>query len=88
MIVDLKAKGALVLPKEVLKALKIANGDKLELKVVDGVITLTPVILCPKATVKELNNQIEKMKKAAAKGQPESFDGIDAVMEKIQEKKK
>ena len=88
MIIDLKAKGALTLPKEVLKALKIANGDKLDLQIVDGVITLTPVIICPKSAVKELNNQIDLVKKAAAKGQVESFDGVDAAMEKIQEKKK
>ena len=87
MIVEMRAKGMLALPKDVLKELKLSNGDSLELKVVDGVIQLTPVIVCPKSTVKELNDKLSQLKKAVGKDKPESFEQIDEVMVKIQEKK-
>lgn len=87
MIVDLKAKGVLALPKEVLKELKLSNGDSLELRIVDGVIQLTPVIVCPKTTVKELNDKLTKLKKSVGKENAETFEAVDAVMVKMQEKK-
>ena len=87
MIVELRAKGMLALPKDVLKELKLSNGDSLELKVVDGVIQLTPVIVCPKTTVKELNDKLSQLKKTVGKEKSESFEAVDAVMVKLQEKK-
>ena len=87
MIVEVRAKGMLALPKDVLKELKLSNGDSLELKVVDGVIQLTPVIVCPKTTVKELNDKLSQLKKTVGKEKSESFEAVDAVMVKLQEKK-
>ena len=87
MIVELKPKGTLVLPKELVKELRLSTGEKMKIEVVDGVIRVTPVYVVPKKVVKELQKQVNNLKKEAAdQGVNENFEGLDAVIEKIEEK--
>ena len=87
MIVELKPKGTLVLPKELVKELRLSTGEKMKIEVVDGVIHITPVVILPKKVVKQLQKEVNQLKKEAAEqGVQESFEGIDAVLEKIEEK--
>ena len=84
MIIELRPKAALTLPKEVAKQLKLATGDKFELEVVDGVIKLTPVVIIEKKVVKELRTNVNKLKKAEA-GSPE-LNSLEETVTKIEEK--
>ena len=81
MIIDVKAKGQIALPKEVVKSLKIAKGDRLELVVENGIITLVPVVVTPKVVVKELKDAVTKAKKNVGNG--EAFVKVDEVIEKL-----
>jgi len=87
MIIEVRPKGALSLPKDVVKDLKLSTGDKLELVVVDGVIQLTPVYVVPKKDVKALRKEVSQLKKSAGSNvSSESFVGLDAAVDKLEEK--
>ncbi len=83
MIIDLRPKATIALPKDVAKALKLSTGDKFELEVVDGVIKLTPVYVVERKYVKELRQNVNKLKKANPS--PEA-EGIEKVIDIIEEK--
>lgn len=48
MIVDLKQKSQVTIPKELVKKLNLKVGDKLEVEEYDGKLIVTPVIIVPK----------------------------------------
>jgi AbrB family looped-hinge helix DNA binding protein len=48
MIIELRRKSQITLPKEIVKELNLLEGDKFEVNVVNGVITLEPVAIYPK----------------------------------------
>jgi len=48
MLVDLKQKSQVTIPKEFVKMLKLAVGDKLDVEVKDGKLVITPVVVVPK----------------------------------------
>lgn len=86
MIVEIRPKGTMAFPKEVIKELKLATGDKVELKIVDGVIQLTPVYVVPKKTVKALRKEVSQLKKNAGNNvSSETFLGLDAAVDKLEE---
>ena len=48
MIVDLKQKSQVTIPKDLIKKLDLKVGDKLEVVEVDGKLVITPVVILPK----------------------------------------
>ncbi len=48
MLVDFKQKSQITIPKELVKKLNLKVGDKFDVKVKDGKLVLTPVILVPR----------------------------------------
>ena len=84
MIIELRPKATLVLPKEVAKQLKLATGDKFDLTIVDGAIVLTPVVIVEKKVVKELRTNVNKLKKTESSS-PE-LESLDETVTKIEEK--
>ena len=79
MTVELKPKGALVLPPQIVKKLKLAKGDLFDVVEVDGVITLTPIVVTPKKAYLEMEKELaalrlEKEKAEAAKAAEEAAE--------------
>jgi len=81
MIVELRQKSQVTIPADILKALNLKTGDKLEFTVQDGKIILQPVVTVPKdqawfwtkdwqAAEKEVDEQIKN-------GKVKSFDNVD-----------
>ena len=81
MIVELRQKSQVTIPADILKALNLKTGDKLEFTVEDGKIIMQPVVTVPKdqawfwtekwqADEKIVDEQIKN-------GQVKSFDNID-----------
>ncbi len=48
MLVDLKQKSQVTIPKELVQKLKLRIGDKLDIDEKDGKIVITPVVIIPK----------------------------------------
>ena len=84
MIIELRPKAAITLPKDVAKQLKLSTGDKFDLTIEDGAIKLTPVVIVEKKVVKELRNNVNKLKKVG--GESPEVNSIDETVTKIEEK--
>ena len=85
MIVELRPKATLALPKEIAKELKLSTGDKFSLVVEDGVIKLTPVLIVKKKLVKQLRQNVNKLKKVSGENESPELVGIEEVVTKIEE---
>lgn len=81
MVVELRQKSQVTIPSEILKALNLKTGDKLEFSVQDGKIIVQPVVTIPKdqawfwtekwqAEERIVDEQIKN-------GQVKNFDNID-----------
>ncbi len=87
MVVELRQKSQVTIPVDILKALNLKTGDKLEFTVQDGKIVIQPVVTIPKdqawfwsekwqAEERVIDEQIKN-------GQVKSFDSIDALIEDL-----
>ncbi|WP_313562970.1 AbrB/MazE/SpoVT family DNA-binding domain-containing protein [Ruminiclostridium cellobioparum] len=87
MIVELRQKSQVTIPADILKALNIKAGDKLEFTVQDGKIIVQPVVTVPKdqAWFWSENWQAEEriVDEQIKNGQVKSFDNIDALIEDL-----
>lgn len=87
MIVDLKQKSQVTIPKEFVKKLNLSVGDKLDVEEKDGKLVITPVIIIPKSQAwyyskewqeqeKQVDQQIAEGKVHEANSKEELFDGL------------
>ncbi len=87
MVVELRQKSQVTIPADILKALNLKAGDKLEFTIQDGKIIVQPVVTVPKdqawfwsekwqAEERIVDEQIKN-------GQVKSFDNIDALIEDL-----
>ena len=87
MVVDLKQKSQVTIPNEVVKKLKLAVGDKLDVVVKDGKIIITPVVVIPKDQMwffskewqdgeKDVDRQVREGKTTKASTMEDLFDGL------------
>ena len=67
MIVQIKEKGAILLPKEFLNKMHFHKGDSFELLSQEGSVVLRPVDVSPKGYIKQLEKELEALKKAIEK---------------------
>jgi len=72
MIVDLKQKSQVTIPKELVNKLNLSVGDKLDVVEKDGKLIITPVIVIPKSQAwyysKEWQEQEKKVDQQIAEG--------------------
>ena len=92
MLVDLKQKSQVTIPKEIVRKLDLRVGDKLEIEARDGKLIITPVVIIPKnqewyyspewqEMEKKVNQQIKEGKIRTANSSEELFKdlGIDKL---------
>lgn len=87
MIIELRKKSQITLPKEIVKELNLLEGDKFEINVVNGLITLEPVAVYPKEYLMKLEEEINVLKEES-NIKYEAFDNIDDLMKSLKEKGK
>lgn len=78
-VMELRKKSQITIPKDIIEALKLHEGDKLEISQKDGIIFIQPVCIYPKNYVDEL----EEIAKESNR-QPEQSSDIMAAIEKLQ----
>ena len=87
MIVDLKQKSQVTIPKELVKKLNLSVGDKLEVEEKDGKLIITPVMVIPKSQAwyhskewqdqeKIVNQQIAEGRVYEVDSEENLFDGL------------
>ncbi len=85
MLVELRVKSQITLPKDIVSSLRLAEGDKLEVYENDGIICMVPVAVYPKQYVDDLHNEIKQLKENISAGKQPMFDSIDALIDKLEE---
>ena len=87
MLVNLKQKSQVTIPKELVRKFNLRIGDKLDIDEKDGKIIITPVVIIPKDQVwyysnkwqqmeQEVDEQMDKGQVYKAKSKEELFKGL------------
>ena len=83
MLVELKAKSQVTIPKEIVSLMNLSQGDKFEIIEESGRIVLIPLEVYPKNVIDELKASVEEIKASIDSGERPVFDSIDALFEKL-----
>ena len=84
MLVELRTKSQVTIPKEIVARLGLSEGDQLDIREEDGVITLVPVAIYPKKYLNDLEQEIRAVKAKLAAGEQPVFDSVDAMLQKLE----
>ena len=83
MLVELKAKSQVTIPKEIVSLMNLNQGDKFEIIEESGRIVLIPLEVYPKNVIDELKASVEEIKVSIDNGERPVFDSIDALFEEL-----
>ncbi len=83
MLVELKAKSQVTIPKEIVSLMNLSQGDKFEIIEESGRIVLIPLEVYPKNVIDELKASVEEIKATIDNGERPVFDSIDALFEEL-----
>ena len=84
MLVELRTKSQVTIPKEIVARLGLSEGDQLDIREEDGTITLVPVAVYPKKYLNDLEQEIRAVKAKLAAGEQPIFDSVDAMLQKLE----
>lgn len=87
MIIELRKKSQLTLPKEIVNEMNLIEGDRFEVNVVNGIITLEPVAVYPKEYLIKLEEEIRVLKEDS-NIKDKAFDNIDDLMKSLKDSRK
>ncbi|WP_296127630.1 AbrB/MazE/SpoVT family DNA-binding domain-containing protein [uncultured Anaerococcus sp.] len=83
MLVELKAKSQVTIPKDIVNSMNLNQGDQFEVIEDDGKIVLVPVAVYPEHVIKELKAQVKEIKDSIKNGETPVFDSIDSLFEDL-----
>ena len=84
MLVELRAKSQVTIPKDIVSKLGLSEGDKLDIREQNGSITIIPVVVYPKKYIDELEKEIREVRAKIAAGEQPVFDSVDAMFEALE----
>ena len=85
MVITVRAKSQITLPKNTVKNFKIAEGDEYEVvERKDGSILLVPVVTYPKAYVKKLEAEIAEAEKKIKAGKQPVYKTADEMLNALE----
>jgi AbrB family looped-hinge helix DNA binding protein len=87
MIIELRKKSQITLPKEIVKELNLQEGDTLDITIENGKIILEPVAVYPLEYIKKIEKEIMVLKEDP-NFQYNSFNNIDALVKDLKSKGK
>ena len=83
MLIELRRKSQITIPKDLIEKLGISEGDQLEITEKDGVIIIMPVVVYPKNYIRDLKDEITDIKRKIELGKQPIFDGVDELFEHL-----
>ncbi|QVK17579.1 AbrB/MazE/SpoVT family DNA-binding domain-containing protein [Mycoplasmatota bacterium] len=83
MIIELRKKSQITLPKEIVCNLGLVEGDKFEVCIENGVIKLQPVVVYPKEYIIQLEEEIKVLREDIAKYTIGPFDNVNDLMKSL-----
>ena len=80
MIAELRAKAQVTVPREIVMALGLNEGDKFDISVKNGAIYMIPVAVYPKNYVEKLEAQVREAKTLNESGELKTYDNTDELL--------
>lgn len=83
MLVELKAKSQVTIPKDIVNSLDLNQGDQFEVMEEDGKIIFVPVAVYPERVIENLKKSVKELKVSIKNGDQPVFDNIDSLFEEL-----
>ena len=83
MLVELKAKSQVTIPKDIVQSMELNQGDQFEVTEVNGKIVLVPVAVYPEHVIRSLKAEVKEIKESIKNGNQPVFDSIDTLFEEL-----
>lgn len=83
MLVELKGKSQVTIPKNIVSSLNLNQGDQFEIVEENGKIILIPVAVYPEHVISQLKESVNEIKEAIKKGEQPLFDNLDSLFEEL-----
>ena len=83
MIMELRKKSQITIPKEMMMTLGLKEGDKIDITVQNGAINIIPVVVYPKKYVEDLKNEILDVKNKIKTGEQPTFNNVEDLFKQL-----
>ena len=83
MLVELKAKSQVTIPKDIVNSMDLNQGDQFEVIEDKGKIVLVPVAIYPEHVINNLKAEVDEIKESIKNGNQPVFDSIDSLFEEL-----
>lgn len=83
MLVELKGKSQVTIPKNIVSSLNLSQGDQFEIVEENGKIILIPVAVYPEHVISQLKESVNEIKESIKKGEQPLFDNLDILFEEL-----
>lgn len=85
MLVELRKKSQITIPKEIINELNLREKDQLEISVKDGVIIIEPVAVYSKAYIQRLEETVMRINEDPSKYNVGPFHSVEDAMKYLEE---
>lgn len=84
MLVELRQKSQITIPKDIIVKLGLTEGDRLEVFEQNGTICMVPVIVYPKKYLDDLRSEIAEVRQKISSGKQPVFDNVDDLLDRLE----
>lgn len=85
MIIELRKKSQVTIPKEIVDELNLQEGDHLEVSVKDGAVIIEPVAVYSKSYIKKLENTLMRLNEEPTKYNVGPFESVEDAISYLEE---
>ncbi len=85
MLVELRQKSQVTIPKEFIVKFSLSEGDKFDVVEKDGMICMIPVAVYPKKYIEDLQTEVAMIKEQIAEGKQPIFDNLDDMFASLED---
>ena len=85
MIIELRKKSQITIPKEIVNQLNLNEGDHLDISVKDGVIIIEPVAVYSKSYIKRLEDTIMRISEEPIEYNVGPFKSVEEAISYLEE---
>jgi len=85
MVIDLRKKSQITIPKEIVDELNLQEGDHLEVSVKDGAIIIEPVAVYSKFYIKKLEDTVMRINEEPLKYNVGPFNSVEDAIRYLEE---
>ena len=85
MIIDLRKKSQITIPREIVDALNLREGDHLEVSIKNGAIIIEPVAIYSKSYIKKLEDTVMRLNEEPIKYNIGPFSSVEDAISYLEE---